>query len=84
LESRDASSPDSRNVKSRKRFMHKHVVSAGGHTIEELKRRVRADKLLFGVSGIATWRVEMPHLQIHEMRNRESFMHKHLVIAMVI
>jgi hypothetical protein len=47
--------------------MHKHVVSAGGHTIEEMKRRVRADKLLFGVSGIATWRVEMPHLQIHEM-----------------
>jgi hypothetical protein len=55
-----------------KRFMHKRVVSAGGHTIEEMKRRVRADKLLFGVSGIATWRVEMPHLQIHEMRNRES------------
>jgi hypothetical protein len=47
--------------------MHKHVVSTGGHTIEELKRRVRADKILFSVSGIATWRVEMPHLQIHEM-----------------
>jgi hypothetical protein len=55
-----------------KHFMHKRVVSTGGHTIEEMKRRVRADKLLFGVSGIATWRVEMPHLQIHEMRNRES------------
>ena len=48
------------------------VVSAGGYTIEELKRRVRADKILFGVLGIATWRVKMPHLQIHEMKNRES------------
>jgi hypothetical protein len=33
---------------------------------------VSSDKLHFGVSGIATWRVEMPHLHIHEMRNRES------------
>jgi hypothetical protein len=47
--------------------MHKRLVSAGGYTIEEMKRRVHADKLLFGVSGIATWRVEMLHLQIHEM-----------------
>ena len=60
--------------------MHKHVISAGGHTIEEMKRGVCADKILFGVSGIATWRVEMPHLQIHE----KNFMHKHLVMAMVI
>jgi len=30
-----------------------------------------SDKLHFGVSGIVTWRVEMPHLQIHEMRNCE-------------
>jgi hypothetical protein len=42
------------------------VVSAGGHTIEELKRRVRADKLLFGVSGIATWKVEKLHNGINE------------------
>jgi hypothetical protein len=55
-----------------KRFIHKCVVSVGGHTIEELKRRVREDKLLFGVSGITTWRVEMPHLQIHKMQNQES------------
>ena len=33
---------------------------------------VSSDKLHFGVSGIATWRVDMPHLQIHEMRNRKS------------
>jgi hypothetical protein len=65
--------------------MHKHMVSVGGHTIEELKRRVHVDKLLFGVSGIATWRVKMPHLQIHEMKNREKHvMNKCLVIAMVI
>jgi hypothetical protein len=31
LESRDASSPDSRNAKSRKRFMDKRVVTAIGH-----------------------------------------------------
>jgi hypothetical protein len=31
LESRDASSPDSRNAKSRKRLMHKVVVTALGH-----------------------------------------------------
>jgi hypothetical protein len=42
------------------------VVSAGGHTIEEMKRRVRVDKLLFGVSGIATWKVEKLHNGINE------------------
>jgi hypothetical protein len=47
--------------------MHKRMVLVDGHTIEELKRRVRADNIIFGVSGIATWRFEMPHLQIHEM-----------------
>jgi hypothetical protein len=46
--------------------MHKRVVSAGGHTIEELKRRVRLDKLPFGVSGIATWKVEKLHNRINE------------------
>jgi hypothetical protein len=34
LESRDASSPDSRNAKSRKRLMHKAVVTALGHISE--------------------------------------------------
>jgi hypothetical protein len=33
---------------------------------------VSSYKLHFEVSGITTWRVEMPHLQIHEMRNHES------------
>jgi hypothetical protein len=36
------------------------------------KEGVNSDKLHFGVSRIATWRVEMPHLQIHKMQNRES------------
>jgi hypothetical protein len=46
--------------------MHKRVVSAGGHTIEELKRRVCANKLPFGVSGIVTWKVEKLHNEINE------------------
>jgi hypothetical protein len=29
---------------------------------------VNSNKLHFEVSGIANWRVKMPHLQIHEMR----------------
>jgi hypothetical protein len=33
---------------------------------------VSSDKFHFGVSGITTWRVEMPHLQTHEMQNHES------------
>jgi hypothetical protein len=44
----------------------KPVVSASGHTIEELKRKVHPDKLLFGVSGIATWKVEKLHNRIDE------------------
>jgi hypothetical protein len=42
------------------------LVSADGHTIEELKRRVRADKLLFSVSRIATWKFEKLHNGINE------------------
>jgi hypothetical protein len=42
------------------------VVSASGHTIEEMKRRVHADKLLFDVSGIGTWKVEKIHNGINE------------------
>jgi hypothetical protein len=42
------------------------MVSTGGHTIKELKRRVRADKLFFGVSGIATWKVEKLHNRINK------------------
>ena len=42
-------------------------------------------KLHFGVSEIATWKVEMPHLQIHEMLICEKrFLHRHLVMTMVI
>jgi hypothetical protein len=41
---------------------------------------VSSSQLLLGVLGIKTWRVEMPHLQIHEMKIREKrFMHKHVV-----
>ena len=46
--------------------MHKRVVSAGGHTIEELKRRVRADKLPFGISWITTWKVKKLLNEINE------------------
>jgi hypothetical protein len=46
---------------------------------------VSPDKLHFRISEIATWRVEMPHLQIHKMQIREKhFKHKRLVLAMVI
>jgi hypothetical protein len=46
---------------------------------------VNSDKLHFGVLGIPTWRVEMPHLQTHKMRIRENhFLHRRLVMAMVI
>jgi hypothetical protein len=46
---------------------------------------VSPDKLHFGVSEIATWKVEMPHLQIHETRIREKhFKHKRLVLALVV
>jgi hypothetical protein len=60
--------------------------TAYGHLPVVTRREgVSSDKLHFGVSGIATWRVEMPHLQIHEMGIREKhFMHKRLVMAMVI
>jgi hypothetical protein len=51
--------------------MHKHVVSVGGHTIKEMKRRVRANKILFGGSGIATWKVEKLHSGINEMPKYE-------------
>jgi hypothetical protein len=51
--------------------MHKHVVSADGHTIEELKRRVRADKLPFGILGIETWKVEKLHNGIDEKEKCE-------------
>jgi hypothetical protein len=42
------------------------------------------DKLHFGVWEIATWKVEMPHLQIHETQIREkNFLHRHLVMTIV-
>jgi hypothetical protein len=51
--------------------MHKCMVSAGGHTIKEMKRRVCADKLPFGVLGIATWKVEKLHNGINEKEKCE-------------
>jgi hypothetical protein len=37
----------------------------------ESSRSWTVDQLHLGVSRIATWRVEMIHLQIHEMRDRD-------------
>jgi hypothetical protein len=46
---------------------------------------VSPDKLHFGVSEIATWRVEMPHLQTHETQIRKNhFNHRRLVMTIVI
>jgi hypothetical protein len=47
------------------------VVSAGGHTIKEMKRRVREDKLLFEVLGIMTWKVEKLHNGINKKEKCE-------------
>jgi hypothetical protein len=44
-------------------LLAKTVVNACGHVEEGPS----SDKLHFEVSGIMAWRVEMPHLQIHEM-----------------
>jgi hypothetical protein len=46
---------------------------------------VSPDKLHFEVSEIATWKVEMPHLQIHKTQIRENrFLHRRLVMTIVI
>jgi hypothetical protein len=37
-----------------------------------IREGVNPDKLHFGVSEIVTWKVEMSHLQTHEMRNYEK------------
>ena len=64
------------------------VVSAGGHTIKEMKRRVRVDKLLFGILGITTWKVEKLHNGINEKEKckivKKNVMNKCLVMSMVI
>ena len=51
LESRDASSPDSRNAKSRKCLMHKAVVPALDHISERWRKELEQPSLF---SGIAT------------------------------
>jgi hypothetical protein len=56
LESRDASSPDSRNAKSRKHLMHKAVVTALGHISERWRKELEQPS---SFSGIATGNVEM-------------------------
>jgi hypothetical protein len=46
---------------------------------------VSQDKLHFRVLEIMTWKVEMPHLQIHETRIHEKcFLHRCLVMTIVI
>jgi hypothetical protein len=46
---------------------------------------VSLDKLHFGVLEIATWKVEMPHLQIYETRiHKKRFLHRHLFMTIVI
>jgi hypothetical protein len=51
----------------------KHLLAQPMVTTVVMRREgVSLDKLHFRVLGIATWRVEMPHLQIQEMQNHES------------
>jgi hypothetical protein len=68
LESRDASSPDSRNAKSRKRLMHKAVVTALGHISERWRKELEQPS---SVSGIATGNVEMHGHTNVELSNAE-------------
>jgi hypothetical protein len=58
----------SMKIMSSQHLLAQTLVTACAHVEEGPS----SDKLHFGVSGIATWRVKMPHLQIHEMRNHES------------
>jgi hypothetical protein len=56
LESRDASSPDSRNAKARKRLRHKAVATALGHIRERWRKELEQPS---SISGIATENVKM-------------------------
>jgi hypothetical protein len=68
LESRDASSPDSQNAKSRKRLMHKAVVTALGHISERWRKELEK---LSSVLGIATGNGEMHGHMNAELPNAE-------------
>jgi hypothetical protein len=68
LESRDASSPDSRNEKSRKRLMHKAVVTALGHISERWRKELEQPS---SFSGIATGDVETHGHTNAELSNAE-------------
>jgi hypothetical protein len=68
LESRDASSPDSRNAKSRKRFMHKAVITTLGHISERWRKELEQPS---SFSGIATGNVETHGHTNVELSNAE-------------
>jgi hypothetical protein len=55
-------------INSRSAFWH----SLWSPLVVTRREGVSSNKILFGVLGITNWRFKMPHLQIHEMRNRES------------
>ena len=55
LESQDASSPDSRNAKSRKRLLHKAEVTTLGHISERWRKELEQSS---SSSRIATGNVE--------------------------
>jgi hypothetical protein len=57
LESKDASSPDSRNEKSRKCLMHKAVVTALGHINKRWTKELEKPSSFL---GITTGNVETP------------------------
>jgi hypothetical protein len=50
LESRDASSSESRNEKSRMRLMHKAVVTSLGHISERLRKELEQPSLFLGIA----------------------------------
>jgi hypothetical protein len=68
LVSRDASSPDSQNVKSRKRLMHKAVVIALGYLSEKWRKELEQPS---SFSGIATGEVETHGYTNAELSNAE-------------
>jgi hypothetical protein len=62
----------SRNAKSRKRLMHKAVVTALGHISERWRKELEKPS---SFSGIATWRGKnsmQQECQNRDMRNRDS------------
>ena len=68
LESRDASSPDSRNAKSRKERYEQVLGHGHGH----IMKGASAEKIHLGASPIAMWSDENLHLRNNEMRDHEK------------